>query len=441
MNNAPWNNNFRLRNNLILECLVNTPLVVLNMLVLLSLIYPDNLVLRPLALLALSLEILLLLHKFFSYGCQVGIIFHVAVILQINILLLLNFVWTLRFYSWFTLFWIFSFFRRIFWNFVWEHMGCYTRLLIHIHFLYSWLLKLFLKFIKFIQEIRLSLITIFHISWRIGKGTWLASWCCRISSTFLIFFLFETASIILSLKHHQTSFFLLAHRGLCFLYSYRLFFFHFLRFQNLLSVAWWILILANRCTFLVIALVNVAFCFYWRSFCGSRDALCSKYRIRRVDILLLFTHWFGPRGSFWLRIRSCDVYYLNWSIDVKAIALNLISTGYGLAFLPKIFIQILERLRIKRVIALNMPVLSYMNMRCSYRDWTFLHMLFLIWNNLDFHFALLKVFILEFLKLAESRAVDRIMFLVRRFPQFFETLFCSYILNDSWLQRRAIDCT
>ena len=442
VNYAPRYYNLRLRDNLILECLVNTPLVMLDMLVLLPLVYPDNLVLRPLTLLALGLEILLLLHKFLSHSRQVGVVFHIAIILQINVLLLLNFVRTLRLYSWFTLFRIFSFFRRIFWNFVWEHMGCYSRLFIHIHFFYPRLLKLFLKLIKFIKEIWLSLVAIFQISWRIRKSTRLASRCCGISSTFLIFFLFETTSIVLGLKHHQTSFFLLIHRWLSFLNSYWLFFFHFLRFQNLLSVTWWVLILAYWSTFLVIALVNIAFCFYRWSFCWSRDALCRKNRIRRVDNLLLFSHWFGPRRSFWLRIGSCDVYYLNWPIDIEAIALNLISTRNGLAFLAEILIQILERLRIKRVIALNMPMLSYMNVGCHRRHRTFFHMLFLIRNNLNLHFALLEVFVLELLKLAKSRAVDRIMFLVRRFPQFFhKTLFCCYILFDRWLEWRAIYCT
>ena len=231
MNYAPWYNNLRLRDNLILECLVNTPLVVLYMLKLLPLVYPYYLVLGSLTLLALCLEILFLLHKFLSHGCQVGIVFHIAIILQIDVLLLLNFVRTLRLYSWFTLFWIFSFLRRIFWNFVWEYVGCYSRLLIHIYFFYPRLLKLFFKFIKFIKKIRLPLVTMFQISGWIRKGTWLASWSGRISSTFLIFFLFETASIILGLKHHHTSFFLLVYRGLSFLYScYWLFFFQFLRF-------------------------------------------------------------------------------------------------------------------------------------------------------------------------------------------------------------------
>jgi hypothetical protein len=94
-------------------------------------------------------------------------------------------------------------------------------------------------------------------------------------------------------------------------------------------------------TFLIITLVHIAFCLDWRRIDWSRHTLSSEDWVIRLKLLLLFTHWFGTRWGLGLRIRSCHIYDLNRTINVKTISLNLISARDCLAFLTKIFIEIL----------------------------------------------------------------------------------------------------
>lgn len=225
------------------------------------------------------------------------------------------------------------------------------------------------------------MVTIFQICSRVWKSTGNST----SSSTFSIVGLFlKSWAVVLSFEKLEAG-------GFSFFDNCRFFwffFFHNLRFYDLFSVTWRILVLGNR---IVIRFINI---FYW-SFLG-KILSCKNCRLHEILFLLFQTHgfWTARFIGFW--VAGSHIYYLDGAVYIETISLNLVAAGNSLTLL-KIIIQIFKWLTIKAVISLNVPMLGYMQIWSHNR--AFFHMLFFVGNYLNLHFAFFKIFIFEFLEL------------------------------------------